>query len=115
LPEERGGNSPSSQIYHGFDEWVELTVSSEGRVKVAIASIKASHQRGPRPGSPSSERIPLNYNSNEMSYVEANVRPALANDARSIAEVHIGSWKATYTGIFPDTLLESLSIESRAW
>jgi hypothetical protein len=28
LPEERGGNSPSSQVYHGFDEWVELTVSS---------------------------------------------------------------------------------------
>jgi len=57
--------------------------------------------------------IPLNYHSNEMSYVEANIRPALANDARSIAEVHVGSWKTTYTGIFPDTLLESLSIDSR--
>ncbi|SRR5579863_10482214 len=48
-----------------------------------------------------------------MSYIEANVRSALANDARSIAEVHVGSWKTTYKGIFPDTLLESLSIDNR--
>jgi hypothetical protein len=30
-----------------------------------------------------------------------------------IAEVHVESWKTTYTGIFPDTLLESLSIDYR--
>lgn len=48
-----------------------------------------------------------------MSYVEANVRSALAHDARSIAEVHVESWKTTYKGIFPDCLLGSLSIDKR--
>jgi hypothetical protein len=37
----------------------------------------------------------------------------VANDARSIAEVLVESWKTTYKGIFPDTLLESLSIDNR--
>ena len=57
--------------------------------------------------------ISLIYHSNEMSYVEANIRPALANDARSIAEVHVESCKTTYKGIFPEALLESLSIDNR--
>jgi hypothetical protein len=48
-----------------------------------------------------------------MSYGEENVRPAVADDARAIAEVHVESWKTTYKGIFPETLLDSLSIEER--
>jgi L-amino acid N-acyltransferase YncA len=41
------------------------------------------------------------------------VRPALVDDARAIAEVHVESWKSTYRGIFPDPLLDGLSVESR--
>src|SRR5438046_10243719 len=48
-----------------------------------------------------------------MLYGEQNVRPAVADDARSIADVHVGSWKTTYKGIFPETLLDSLSVEQR--
>jgi len=56
---------------------------------------------------------PADLHSSEMSYVETSIRPALVYDARSIAEVHVESWKTTYTGIFPDTLLESLSFDDR--
>jgi len=49
-----------------------------------------------------------------MSYGDANVRPAVVTDARAIAEVHVGSWKTTYKGIFPDHVLNGLSVEQRA-
>jgi len=48
-----------------------------------------------------------------MSYGEADVRTAVVNDARSIAEVYVESWKTTYKDIFPEALLESLSIDNR--
>ena len=41
------------------------------------------------------------------------IRPAIVDDARAIAEVHVESWKSTYRGIFPDALLEGLSVEKR--
>lgn len=50
----------------------------------------------------------------EMPYDEANVRPAAVTDARAIAEVHVASWKTTYKGIFPNHLLDGLSVEQRA-
>jgi len=45
------------------------------------------------------------------------IRPALPEDAHDIAEVHVASWRTTYTGIFPDALLTSLNVERRtaAW
>ncbi len=42
-----------------------------------------------------------------------NIRPAAIHDARAIAEVHIDSWKSTYRGIFPEALLNGLSVEQR--
>jgi hypothetical protein len=48
-----------------------------------------------------------------MSWSEPIVRLAQPGDARSIAEVHVESWKTTYQGIFPDTFLNSLSVEKR--
>ena len=42
-----------------------------------------------------------------------NIRPAAIHDARAIAEVHVESWKSTYRGIFPDDLLNDLSVDKR--
>jgi GNAT superfamily N-acetyltransferase len=42
-----------------------------------------------------------------------NIRAAVVHDARAIAEVHVESWKSTYRGIFPDALLNGLSLEKR--
>jgi GNAT superfamily N-acetyltransferase len=42
------------------------------------------------------------------------IREAVPEDAPALAEVQVGSWKATYPGILPDTLLASLSVEARA-
>src|ERR1700733_9854419 len=42
-----------------------------------------------------------------------SIRPAVINDALAIAEVHVESWKSTYRGIFPDALLDGLSVEKR--
>ena len=45
------------------------------------------------------------------------IRPAAIHDARAIAEVHVESYKTAYRGIFPDALLDALSVEKRevAW
>ena len=42
------------------------------------------------------------------------IRPAAPEDAPAIARVHVESWRTTYTGIFPQHLLDGLSIEDRA-
>lgn len=42
-----------------------------------------------------------------------NVRPAAIHDAQAIAEVHVESYKTAYRGIFPDALLNDLSVEKR--
>jgi ribosomal protein S18 acetylase RimI-like enzyme len=41
------------------------------------------------------------------------VREATLADARSIAEIHVATWKHAYRGIVPATLLASLSVEQR--
>ncbi len=41
------------------------------------------------------------------------VRPAVIDDARAIAEVHVASWRSTYRGIFPDAMLDGLSVKTR--
>ncbi|MET0329198.1 MAG: GNAT family N-acetyltransferase [Luteimonas sp.] len=47
----------------------------------------------------------------------SGVRPATVDDARAIAEIHVGAWQAAYRGIFPADFLASLSVEKRvkAW
>lgn len=42
------------------------------------------------------------------------VRPAKADDARAIAEVHVGTWQAAYRGIVPDDFLDALDVAQRA-
>lgn len=42
-----------------------------------------------------------------------SLRPAQADDAAGIAQVHIAAWQSTYRGILPDTLLEQLSLAER--
>jgi ribosomal protein S18 acetylase RimI-like enzyme len=45
------------------------------------------------------------------------VRQARDEDVRSIAEIHVRSWRAAYRGILPDELLDGLSVSERetAW
>jgi ribosomal protein S18 acetylase RimI-like enzyme len=48
----------------------------------------------------------------EMS-AAATIRPATSRDARGIANVHVESWRSTYSGIMPDNVLANLSIDER--
>ncbi|MGI9506339.1 MAG: GNAT family N-acetyltransferase, partial [Geminicoccaceae bacterium] len=44
------------------------------------------------------------------------IRPATADDAESIAEIHVRAWRETYAGLLPKALLDGLSVERRvAW
>jgi GNAT superfamily N-acetyltransferase len=42
-----------------------------------------------------------------------SIRPATPADARSVAEVHVGSWRYAYRGMLPDDYLERLSVDER--
>lgn len=42
-----------------------------------------------------------------------NLRRATLADVQGIAEVHVASWQAAYRGLFPDTVLDSLSVADR--
>lgn len=44
---------------------------------------------------------------------EIAVRRARPEEALAIAHVHVASWRASYRGIVPDALLDSLSAEGR--
>jgi GNAT superfamily N-acetyltransferase len=44
---------------------------------------------------------------------ERTVRPAVVEDAPAIAQVHVDSWRTTYKGIFPESLLDGLSVSDR--
>jgi ribosomal protein S18 acetylase RimI-like enzyme len=44
----------------------------------------------------------------------AQVRVATPDDAHGLARMHVASWRETYTGILPDKMLSSLSVEARA-
>jgi GNAT superfamily N-acetyltransferase len=41
------------------------------------------------------------------------IRPAVVEDAPAIARVHVESWRTTYKGIFPEGLLDQLSVLDR--
>ena len=43
-----------------------------------------------------------------------NVRPARPDDARRVGEILVDTWRATYVGVMPQEVLESLSVERRA-
>ena len=42
-----------------------------------------------------------------------HIRTATVQDAAAIAQVHVESWRTTYTGIVPDEFLAQLSAEQR--
>lgn len=44
----------------------------------------------------------------------ATIRTASPDDAQALAAMHVASWRETYTGLLPDKMLSSLSIDSRA-
>jgi ribosomal protein S18 acetylase RimI-like enzyme len=44
----------------------------------------------------------------------ARIALATPDDAHALAVMHIASWHETYTGLLPDKILSSLSVESRA-
>lgn len=48
-----------------------------------------------------------------MLFDERSIRPAVVEDAPAIAGVHVESWRTTYKGIFPESLLDSLSVSDR--
>jgi len=48
------------------------------------------------------------------AFEEVSVREAVPGDALGIAEVHVTTWKISYRGALPDTLLASLSVPPRA-
>lgn len=41
------------------------------------------------------------------------LRSAIPSDAPALGAVHVASWHETYTGILPDEMLASLSVEAR--
>lgn len=42
------------------------------------------------------------------------IRRATVDDARALAEVHVASWRETYSGLMPDSLMRRLSVDDRA-
>jgi GNAT superfamily N-acetyltransferase len=42
-----------------------------------------------------------------------NIRRAIAADAPGIAAVHVASWQVAYRGLFPDAVLDGLSVADR--
>lgn len=46
--------------------------------------------------------------------MQVKIRPALVEDARAIAVVHVASWRTTYRDILDEATLSALSVERRA-
>ena len=42
-----------------------------------------------------------------------SVRPAIARDAKAIAEIHVATWQATYRDLMPGDYLETMTVEKR--
>jgi GNAT superfamily N-acetyltransferase len=45
--------------------------------------------------------------------VSAALRPAGVDDARAVAEIAVDTWRSTYRGIIPDSVLDALSVAKR--
>ncbi len=41
------------------------------------------------------------------------IRPATVDDAPGIAQVQVESWRSTYTGLIPETIIADLTVERR--
>jgi len=48
-----------------------------------------------------------------MSGSDVAARRATIDDAVDIADVHVATWRATYRGLMPQSLLDGLSVEAR--
>jgi hypothetical protein len=44
---------------------------------------------------------------------EATIRPAITQDARAIAEIHVAAWRSAYHGIVDDDALARMSVDER--
>ena len=42
-----------------------------------------------------------------------SVRPAVARDAKAIAEIHVATWQAAYEGVMPDDYLKTMTVDKR--
>jgi ribosomal protein S18 acetylase RimI-like enzyme len=49
-----------------------------------------------------------------MTASHRHIRPARADDARAIAEVHVRAWRAAYADVLPADFLAALSVEERS-
>jgi len=49
-----------------------------------------------------------------MSPAACTIRPAIVEDGPAIARVHVESWRTTYKNIFPESVLDGLSVSARA-
>jgi GNAT superfamily N-acetyltransferase len=50
--------------------------------------------------------------------MEIDVRPAIADDAESIADAHVAAWRVAYRGVMPDDVLDSPALDDarrRGW
>lgn len=45
--------------------------------------------------------------------ISIEIRPAVATDARGVAQVHVLTWQTAYRGLVPDAYLDSLSVDER--
>ena len=50
---------------------------------------------------------------NAQTPIEPYVRPAIPDDAESIAKVHVKSWQESYVGILPQEMLDRQSVPAR--
>ena len=48
-----------------------------------------------------------------MSDEAGTIRPASLADAANLASMHVASWRETYPGLLPDSMLTSLSVDKR--
>lgn len=48
-----------------------------------------------------------------MNAIKVTIREATVEDAAGIARVHVETWRSTYRGLLPDSVLDGLSIEGR--
>jgi len=42
-----------------------------------------------------------------------SVRPAVARDAKAIAEIHVATWQVTYKDMMPEDYLQKMTVEKR--
>lgn len=45
---------------------------------------------------------------------EFRLRQANVSDAEGIAKIHVSTWQTTYSGLIPDSFLQSLNVEQKA-